>query len=40
MVEEPVLEIEAGRHPVLDVLMKPAGAFVPNDLKLGPGLAA
>ncbi len=36
MVEGPVLEIEAGRHPVLDVLMPP-GAFVPNDLKLGPG---
>lgn len=35
MSEEPVLEIEAGRHPVLDVLMPP-GAFVPNDLKLGP----
>ncbi len=35
MVEEPILEIEAGRHPVLDVLMPP-GAFVPNDLKLGP----
>jgi len=35
MVEEPALEIEAGRHPVLDVLMPP-GAFVPNDLTLGP----
>ena len=35
MSEEPTLEIEAGRHPVLDVLM-PAGAFVPNDLRLGP----
>ena len=35
MVEGPALEIEAGRHPVLDVLMPP-GAFVPNDLKLGP----
>ncbi len=35
MVEEPVLEIEAGRHPVLDVLMPP-GEFVPNDLTLGP----
>jgi DNA mismatch repair protein MutS len=34
MVEEPTLEIEAGRHPVLDVLLAP-GAFVPNDLKLG-----
>ncbi|WP_435008117.1 DNA mismatch repair protein MutS [Tundrisphaera lichenicola] len=35
MFEEPILEIEAGRHPVLDVLMPP-GAFVPNDLKLEP----
>jgi DNA mismatch repair protein MutS len=35
MVETPTLEIEAGRHPVLDVLLAP-GAFVPNDLKLGP----
>jgi DNA mismatch repair protein MutS len=34
MVEEPVLEIEGGRHPVLDVVMPPGG-FVPNDLKLG-----
>ena len=36
MVEEPVLEIEGGRHPVLDVVMPP-GHFVPNDLQLGPG---
>jgi DNA mismatch repair protein MutS len=35
MVESPTLEIEAGRHPVLDVLLAP-GAFVPNDLALGP----
>jgi DNA mismatch repair protein MutS len=35
IVAEPVLEIEAGRHPVLDALM-PAGEFVPNDTKLGP----
>ncbi len=35
MVESPVLEIEAGRHPVLDTLLSP-GAFVPNDLTLGP----
>ncbi len=35
MVEEPVLLIEAGRHPVLDVILPP-GAFVPNDLALGP----
>ncbi len=36
IVEEPVFEVEGGRHPVLDVLL-PAGAFVPNDIKLGPG---
>jgi DNA mismatch repair protein MutS len=35
IVAEPVLEVEAGRHPVLDALM-PAGAFVPNDAHLGP----
>jgi DNA mismatch repair protein MutS len=35
MVDQPTLEIEGGRHPVLDVLMPPGG-FVPNDLKLGP----
>jgi DNA mismatch repair protein MutS len=33
--DEPVLEIESGRHPVLDALM-PTGAFVPNDTRLGP----
>jgi DNA mismatch repair protein MutS len=32
MVAEPVLEIEAGRHPVLD-LTEPQGTFVPNDLR-------
>ena len=31
---EPVLDIREGRHPVLDKLM-PAGAFVPNDVRLG-----
>jgi DNA mismatch repair protein MutS len=36
IVAEPVLGIEAGRHPVLDALMPP-GAFVPNDTELGPG---
>jgi DNA mismatch repair protein MutS len=34
MVVEPVLEIESGRHPVLDSLL-PAGEFVPNDIRLG-----
>jgi DNA mismatch repair protein MutS len=34
IVDEPVLEIEHGRHPVLDVIMPP-GEFVPNDLELG-----
>ena len=34
MVREPVLEIEGGRHPVLDAIMRP-GDFVPNDTKLG-----
>ncbi len=31
--EEPILEIEAGRHPVVEARMK-AGEFVPNDLTL------
>ncbi len=35
IVPEPVFEIEAGRHPVLDAIMPP-GDFVPNDLGLGP----
>ena len=35
IVDEPVLEIEAGRHPVLDAIM-PSGEFVPNDSRLGP----
>ncbi len=33
LVDEPVLEIEEGRHPVLDALL-PAGDFVPNDTRL------
>jgi DNA mismatch repair protein MutS len=35
IASDPVLEIEAGRHPVLDTLM-PQGEFVPNDLRMGP----
>ena len=35
IVAEPVLEIEDGRHPVLDFVL-PRGDFVPNDLSLGP----
>ena len=30
IVEEPVLEIVDGRHPVLDIV-EPEGTFVPND---------
>ncbi|MCX7700309.1 MAG: DNA mismatch repair protein MutS, partial [Gemmataceae bacterium] len=33
MVDEPVLHIEAGRHPVLEQTL-PAGTFVPNDVHL------
>ncbi len=36
LVEEPVLEISEGRHPVLDRILS-AGEFVPNDIRLGPG---
>ena len=35
VVDEPILRIEAGRHPVLDQLL-PAGTFVPNDIDLSP----
>ncbi len=35
VVAEPVFEVEGGRHPVLDHIL-PAGAFVPNDIRLGP----
>ncbi|HIQ22979.1 MAG TPA: DNA mismatch repair protein MutS [Planctomycetes bacterium] len=34
IVEEPVLDITDGRHPVLDVL-EPEGTFVPNDTRAG-----
>lgn len=35
LVEEPILDIVEGRHPVLDALL-PEGTFVPNDIRLGP----
>ncbi len=35
IVEEPVLRIVDGRHPVLDVV-EPEGKFVPNDTLAGP----
>lgn len=35
LVDEPVLEIREGRHPILDQTL-PAGTFVPNDVMLGP----
>lgn len=34
IVEEPVLQIVDGRHPVLDIL-EPDGTFVPNDAEAG-----
>ncbi len=34
VVDEPVLEIDDGRHPVLD-LIEPEGTFVPNDVRAG-----
>jgi DNA mismatch repair protein MutS len=34
IVDEPVLEIHEGRHPVLDIL-EPEGTFVPNDTLAG-----
>ena len=33
VVAEPVLDIDAGRHPVLDIT-EPAGTFVPKDVQL------
>jgi DNA mismatch repair protein MutS len=36
IASEPVFEIDAGRHPVLDALLPP-GDFVPNDARLGEG---
>jgi DNA mismatch repair protein MutS len=36
VVAEPVLQIAAGRHPVLDA-MEAAGTFVPNDLQCAAG---
>jgi DNA mismatch repair protein MutS len=35
LVEDPVLEVREGRHPVLDQTLPP-GTFVPNDVLLGP----
>ena len=32
VVAEPVLDIEAGRHPVLDIT-EPEGTFVPNGVQ-------
>jgi DNA mismatch repair protein MutS len=35
VVDDPVLDIEDGRHPVLDII-EPGGTFVPNDTKASP----
>jgi DNA mismatch repair protein MutS len=35
LCDTPILEIDEGRHPVLDQTL-PAGTFVPNDIRLGP----
>ena len=35
LVEEPVLHIEAGRHPVVEQVMD--APFIPNDLRMGDG---
>ena len=36
LVQEPVLNIRDGRHPVLDIV-EPQGTFVPNDTLAAPG---
>ena len=38
VVDEPVIDVVDGRHPVLDVV-EPAGTFVPNDVQLDPASA-
>jgi DNA mismatch repair protein MutS len=38
IVDEPVLQIHAGRHPVLDELL--GDQFVPNDIELGRGASS
>jgi DNA mismatch repair protein MutS len=35
LTTEPVIEVESGRHPVLEANLPP-GEFVPNDTRLGP----
>jgi len=35
LTDEPVMHVEAGRHPVLDQTLPP-GTFVPNDVSFGP----
>jgi DNA mismatch repair protein MutS len=35
LVPEPILQLQAARHPVLEQTL-PAGTFVPNDLSMGP----
>lgn len=34
MVEEPVVQIEAGRHPIIDLLLGEGEQYVPNDTNL------
>ncbi|NOZ03691.1 MAG: DNA mismatch repair protein MutS [FCB group bacterium] len=34
LVQEPVLVIEGGRHPVVEKLLPPTERFIPNDLKM------
>ena len=34
IVEEPVVEIEAGRHPIIHSLLGEGEQYVPNDTKL------
>ncbi len=38
LVDEPVLEVRQGRHPVLDQILPP-GTFVPNDCRMDPPTA-
>jgi DNA mismatch repair protein MutS len=38
VVAEPILDVEAGRHPVLDIT-EPEGTFVPNDLRCAAAIS-
>ena len=40
VVEEQVIEIQDGRHPVIDVLLDEGEQYVPNDTALSVSIAS